>query len=73
MIKCLAVMGRHRASPDFNGYITAWTGDLNADLPTEPLPLPLPLPIPMPAPLRLQWETPDMNLLRRVLHGLQRL
>lgn len=68
MITSGAVMGRHSANRGLDGYVTAWTGDLNADLPTQPLPLPTP-----PIEPTIEWATPDLNLLRRVLHGLRRL
>lgn len=63
MIRCVVRVGRHSADHGLDGFVTAWTGDLNPGFPTQPLPLSTPQPTPAVEPV-----APDLSLLRRVLH-----
>lgn len=61
-------MGKHTHDHQPTGYVTAWSGDLNPDLPTRVLPL---------AALRQDVSRhpsgPSVTVLQAVLEGLRKL
>ncbi|WP_433869263.1 hypothetical protein [Saccharopolyspora sp. CA-218241] len=61
-------VGRHRLNCEPDGYVTAWRGDLNPDLPTSILPAAVP-----DRPADGGHANPSLELLRAVLDGLLRL
>lgn len=61
-------VGRHSADRSPDGYVTAWIGDLNPDLPTQLLPLPA-----TSTPEDPVDRATNVHFLRRVLHAVRRL
>jgi hypothetical protein len=61
-------VGRHRLDRQLDGYVTAWRGDLNPDLPTRILPI-----VELERPAIGQFARPSNELLQAVLDGLRRL
>lgn len=61
-------VGRHSLDREPNGYVTAWCGDLNPDLPTRIFST-----AELERPTSAEFAKPSNELLRAVLDGLRRL
>ncbi|MER7010334.1 hypothetical protein ABT324_02745 [Saccharopolyspora sp. NPDC000359] len=61
-------VGRHSLKDEPDGYVTAWSGDLNPDLPTRILLL---AELRKPAPRT--FRRPSIETLQAILAGLKRL
>lgn len=61
-------MGKHSADLQPEGYVTAWSGDLNSDLPTLILPLAV-----LEMPNSRAWALLTPELAVALIEGLQRL
>ena len=61
-------VGRHSLDREPDGYVTAWTGDLNPDLPTKVLSL-----AELRKPTNREFSKPSIETLQAVLEGLRRL
>ncbi|GAA0514060.1 hypothetical protein GCM10011581_36890 [Saccharopolyspora subtropica] len=61
-------VSRHSLNHEPGGYVTAWSGDLNPDLPTRILPL-----AKLSRPTNSGFSTPSVEILQAVLEGLWRL
>ncbi|QIZ37868.1 hypothetical protein [Saccharopolyspora sp. ASAGF58] len=61
-------VGRHSLNREPDSYVTAWSGDLNPDLPTKILSL-----AELKKPANRDFSTPSIETLQAVLDGLRRL
>lgn len=61
-------MGKHSVNIQPEGYVTAWSGDLNSDLPTLILPLAV-----LEMPDSRAWAPLTPELATALIEGLQRL
>jgi hypothetical protein len=61
----VAIVGGHSADRTPDGYVTAWTGDLADDVPTQIL-----RPVDE-RPLRRKWVRPKRQVLKEVLEVLE--
>lgn len=68
MTTVTGTMDKHTHDQQPTGYVTAWSGDLNPDLPTRVLPL-----AELSMPTIRKFSTPSLTIMQAVLQGLRRL